>query len=106
MTTNIGGYDDFVGPLVWRDSDWTDTLFTVPANNVQQAIYDRGSSFATMTIRFLVTGQPAKITIQHARQNPEPNLVTTEEWILNPNQNIYVTTPMLLNYLQIAITAS
>src|SRR5690242_10703803 len=106
MTTNIGGYDDFVGPLVWRDSDWTESVFPVAAGNTLSVLYDRGSSFATMTLRILVGGQPAKLTIRHFRQNPEPNPVTTEEWILNPNQAIYVTTPMLLNYLNIFITAS
>jgi hypothetical protein len=98
MTTNLGGFDDFQGMSLWRDSDWTSVVVPIAANANSGLIYDRGSSFASMRVRGRITGSGLRISIWHYRTPTDLNPLLSHQFVAVQGFDFLGTFPMLSNY--------
>lgn len=98
MTTNLGGFDDFQGMSLWRDSDWTSSTVPIGANTIGTLVYDRGSSFSSMRVRGGVTGAGLQMQFLHARTAGDLNPILTHQFVILPGVDFLCTVPMISNF--------
>jgi hypothetical protein len=101
MTQIFGGFDDFAGMSLWRDTGWTESSVPVAANTVHELVYDRNMSFAGMLIELAVSAFAVRVDFIHRRSSSDSSPLYSDNFVLSAGTTLLAAVPFLSNLFAI-----